>query len=60
MRLTEFADPNLYYPPANDTLDFADELRRSWADRSAGDLASTMQTSRNQTLATPRKLLDEL
>lgn len=60
MRLTEFADPKLYNPPANDAADFVSQLRQWWPDRSADDLASPVRGSRNQPLVKARKLLDEL
>jgi hypothetical protein len=60
MRLTEFADPNLYIPPGNAAADFANRLSRLWPDHPADDLASPVRGSRNQPLVKPRKLLDEL
>lgn len=59
MRLTEFADPNLYTLPANDAADFANELCRLWPGRSSNDPA-TMADSRNQPPIKLTNLFNEL
>jgi hypothetical protein len=60
MRLTEFADPKDYTPPAADGDEFLKQLLRLWPGRSADDLAPSMPHNRMPPQIERRKLFDAL